>query len=126
MEIVKVSKVLLIDDSLYLRNMVGMLLTTAGYRVEKAENGHIGLQMLRQKDYDAIVSDVLMPGMSGLSLYKSIKEELPNVKNKVLFLTADRTKETLSFFRENDCRYVAKPFKSVELLAHVESILSME
>lgn len=117
------NKILVVDDDSSLRNLLNMILSKSGYDVDLAENGKLGLERLKKTSYDLVISDVNMPVMDGLSLYSKIKDDLPRLKNRFLFITADSTGDTLSFFTENACSYLPKPFKYMDLLGQVGAIL---
>lgn len=118
------NKILVIDDDSILRTLLHKLLSFSGYEVDLAENGMHGLQRLKDKKYDLIISDVNMPEMDGLTLYSRLKEEdYPRLEDRFLFLTADSKNDTISFFTKNGCKYLPKPFGGRELLSEVDAIL---
>jgi two-component system chemotaxis sensor kinase CheA len=67
-------RVLLVDDSPFFRNLLMPLLTVAGYDVTTVENAADALKMQESKDFDAIVSDIEMPGMSGFEFAAHIRQ----------------------------------------------------
>ncbi len=117
------NRILVIDDDSILRSLLHTLLSHSGYEVELAENGRNGLQRLKDTRYDLIISDVNMPEMDGLTFYTRLKEDYPGLEDCFLFLTADSRNDTLSFFTENGCKYLPKPFEARELLSEVGAIL---
>lgn len=120
------NKILVVDDDSSLRNLLNIILSKSGYDVDLAENGKFGLERIKKTNYDLVISDVNMPVMDGLSFYTKIKNDLPGLINRFLFITADSTGDTLSFFNENACSYLPKPFKYIELLGQVGAILEKE
>lgn len=116
-------RLLIVDDELAVRLLLSEILSWAGYAVGLAKHGKHALQMLRKNSYDLIITDVNMPEMDGISFYRVIKEGLPELKNRVLFLTGNPTDEAISFFKENDCRYITKPFNGLDLLDQISGIL---
>lgn len=66
---------LLVDDSLFFRNLLEPVLSVAGYEVTTAKSGAEALELLEKKEFDVVVSDIEMPEMSGFDLAKKIREE---------------------------------------------------
>ncbi|HKZ46650.1 MAG TPA: response regulator [Thermodesulfobacteriota bacterium] len=116
-------RLLIVDDKQTVRLLLAEILSLEGYAVDLAEHGKHALQMLRRNSYDLIITDVNMPEMDGISFYRAIKEELPELKDRVLFLTGNPTDEAISFFKENSCKYMAKPFNGLDLLEQIEDII---
>lgn len=117
------NRILVIDDDSILRSMLHTLLSYSGYEVDLAENGRNGLQRLKDTRYDLIISDVNMPEMDGLTLYTRLKQDYPGLEDCFLFLTADSRNDTISFFTENGCKYLPKPFGTRDLLSEIGAIL---
>jgi len=67
-------KILLAEDTVFFRRLIKGQLQTAGFNVTTAENGRLALDMLENKSFDLIVSDIEMPEMDGLTLIKSIRK----------------------------------------------------
>ena len=116
-------RLLIVDDKQTVRLLLAEILSLEGYAVDLAEHGKHALQMLRRNSYDLIITDVNMPEMDGISFYRAIKEDLPELKDRVLFLTGNPTDEAISFFKENSCKYMAKPFNGLDLLEQIEDII---
>ena len=116
-------RLLIVDDKQTVRLLLAEILSLEGYAVDLAEHGKHALQMLRRNSYDLIITDVNMPEMDGISFYRAIKEDLPELKDRVLFLTGNPTDETISFFKENNCKYMTKPFNGLDLLDQIEGII---
>lgn len=116
---------LVVDDEPAIRKLLSGILSEAGHDVDMAENGKDALQMLNKTNYDLIISDVNMPEMDGISFYRAISENLPEIKDKILFVTGNSTNEVMSFFKKHDCKYIAKPnlFDESGLLDQIKSML---
>ena len=69
------NRLLLVEDSIIIRTQMQRLLKGAGYDVTIAENGAIGLQLVRERDFDIVLSDVEMPQMSGLEMTAQIRQD---------------------------------------------------
>ena len=113
------SKVLVVDDKEMMRDSVATILGRRGHSVVAAPGGEAALERIGRKRPDAVVTDLQMPGMSGLELLAEIRrfdEDLP-----VVFMTAYGTIDTaVEAMRNGAFDYVTKPFSGDELLIAVE------
>lgn len=113
---------LVVDDDDDIREMLQSTLTFAGFQVSTAANAHIALAMMSDEEPDALVLDVMMPGIDGfdfLHLLRQRGETLP-----VLFLTArDAVEDRVRGLRLGADDYLSKPFSVVEVIARLESLL---
>jgi len=66
-------KVLIVDDSVTMRQMVRMMLRKAGFEVSEGANGQEGLQQLEHEQVALVISDVNMPIMDGITMVKAIR-----------------------------------------------------
>lgn len=71
------TRILVVDDDPDLRGILQDRLTSRGYRVETAENGHDALTKLDQADFDGVLLDYLMPGITGLTVLQHIRQHHP-------------------------------------------------
>lgn len=114
-------KVLLIDDDTRLHELLASYLKQNGFQVAVAEDGRKGLAALEAGAFDAVLLDVMMPGMDGIEVVKRIrnKSRIP-----VLMLTAkgDETDRVVGLELGAD-DYIAKPFSPRELLARLRAVL---
>jgi len=78
-------KILVIDDEPNIRELVSVYLTAAGFEVEGAENGAEGLDSFRSAGPDLVVLDLMLPGMDGRAVCRTIREESAT---PVIMLTA--------------------------------------
>lgn len=115
------TRVLLIDDDVRLHELLQRYLTPHEVVVDHADGGRVGLTKLREGAYDAVLLDVMMPGMTGLEVLREIRSRsaVP-----VLMLTArgDETDRVVGLEMGAD-DYVPKPFAPRELLARLRAIL---
>ncbi len=107
-------RILLIDDDDQVRRTVQRMLRTAGYDVHAVSSGPEGLSYLETNAVDLLVTDVMMPGMSGIEVADAVSEDLP-----VIFISG-YTDEVVG---EHRGRFLAKPFVPRELLAIVRQTL---
>ncbi|MFW6209927.1 MAG: response regulator [Patescibacteria group bacterium] len=81
-------KLLLIDDDVFLRDMYAMKFRDSGFTVSVADSGATALATVEQEgDFDVILLDMVMPGLTGIDLMRQLQETFPNRKTKYIFLT---------------------------------------
>ena len=116
-------KILVIDDDLSLREMLEMMLRGAGHQVTLAEDGLVGFQKGQEGPYDVIISDIKMPGLSGLDVLKRLRAE--RVMTPLVLMSAYAKPDTaVEAMREGAFDFVPKPFKPQDLLTVVDSALA--
>jgi two-component system cell cycle sensor histidine kinase/response regulator CckA len=108
--------VLLVDDEPRVREVVRMMLERAGHRVVEAESAEDAInQFSTLESVDLLVSDLQMPGMSGLELFDKLVERLPSLR--VLFISGAASPADLSTIARKRAVLLEKPF-SAEMLAN--------
>jgi signal transduction histidine kinase len=117
-------RALIIDDEPSVRLALRRLFTRSGWEVEEAEEGVTGLRLALQADpaddrrYDLVVSDLRMPGLSGIELYDAIAEERPALLARLVFTTGDvASEEAAAFVARASCTVLQKPFELSALKA---------
>lgn len=119
------SKILVVEDDSGLREALVDTLLLAGFQCIEADSGESALLQLKNKKVDLVVSDVQMGGMSGLTLLKSIKNQLPQMP--VLMMTAYGTiDDAVQAMRDGASNYMAKPFSPEVLLNMVNQYVPLE
>ncbi len=115
--------ILLIDDSGDMRRFVGDLLAKR-YRVVTARDGHEGLEKARMLPPDLIISDMMMPEMSGEELLPRLRQTRELCDIPVLFLTAKADEHTrIEALRAGANDFLAKPFSEEELLVRADNLI---
>jgi len=84
-------RILLVEDHTASRTTLAILLETSGYDVDTAANGREALELLAKHGYDVVVSDIQMPTMDGVELYRHIQRRWPHLVRRVVFMTAHRS-----------------------------------
>ncbi len=103
--------VLVVDDSLVIRQMLRADLTQRGYEVDEASGGRSALEKLRQRQFDMVVSDQNMPGMDGLTMVKALREIPEYARTPVLVLTTETSDEMKAAFRAAGATgWMSKPY----------------
>lgn len=115
-------RVLLVEDETSVVAFIKKGLIEEDFEVSVALNGHQGIQMALDYEYDIIILDIMLPGKNGLDICKEIRRE--NRKVPILFLTALGTAENVVLGLDTGADdYLVKPFKFIELLARIKSLL---
>lgn len=110
-------RVLLVDDEPVILHSVGRFLSASGYDVETSASGHEAIAALRSGTYDAVVSDLRMPELSGEEFFATVKVEFPAMASRIVFTSGDMMRETSrEFVRESGCPYLQKPYEIADLV----------
>ncbi|HEU4402626.1 MAG TPA: response regulator, partial [Candidatus Polarisedimenticolia bacterium] len=113
-------RILVIDDETSVRRFLVAALAQAGHSVLEAEDGELGLEIFRADPCDLVVTDVMMPGMSGMEVLRAIKEHSPTTE--VIVLTAHASLETaVRALRHGAYDLITKPVPDLESLYRVVS-----
>ncbi|WP_026075848.1 response regulator [Noviherbaspirillum massiliense] len=117
-------KILAVDDSGSLRQMVSFSLKAAGYQVTEAVDGQDGLDKANAQVFDLVLTDQNMPGMDGLSLIRSLRD-IPNYqKVPILMLTTESSEEMKSRGRAAGANgWLVKPFDPQRLTEVVRKVI---
>jgi two-component system chemotaxis response regulator CheY len=116
-------RVLIVDDSRTIRDMVNFTLVNAGYDVVQAENGVEGLDALAQNEIDVIISDINMPEMDGITFIRELRVDPANKAKPVLVLTTESSGDMKSKGREAGATgWIVKPFDPEKLIAVVRKV----
>ncbi|MFZ1701938.1 MAG: response regulator transcription factor [Pyrinomonadaceae bacterium] len=115
-------RVLIIEDEKHLAEGLGFNLEAEGYEVAIAADGETAVSRLAEEDFDAVVLDVMMPGLSGFEVAHTMRER--GDYTPVLMLTAlGRPEDVLQGFEAGADDYLAKPFDLNILLARLNGLL---
>jgi two-component system, NtrC family, response regulator PilR len=117
------ASVLIVDDERSMRDFLKILLEKEGHSVTTAENGSRALDLLGKTSFDIVVSDIRMPGMSGIALLEKIKGEKPDLP--VVLITAFASPDDAVLAMKNGAfDYISKPFNVDEIKSVIESATS--
>ena len=114
-------KILIIEDEEKLARFVELELMHEGYEVDKAFDGRDGLSMAENGDYDLLLLDIMLPGMSGLELLRRLRR---TKQTPVIMVTArDQVMDKVTGLDMGADDYITKPFAIEELLARIRAAL---
>ncbi len=112
-------RVLIIEDEPGIANFIRQGLEEEAYSIDVADNGIIGLEWALSNDYDLLLVDWMLPGITGIDLCKIFRKEKSNTP--VIFLTAkDAVHDTIEGLRAGANDYIKKPFHFEELLERIK------
>ncbi|MBT5704765.1 response regulator transcription factor [Verrucomicrobia bacterium] len=114
-------KILVVEDDSITLDFLAKKLREHGYAVDTSENGEDGLFKAQSWDYDAIILDVMMPGLTGWEVLRSLRKVR---KTPVLMLTArDATDDKVSSLDSGADDHLVKPFELPELFARLRALI---
>lgn len=117
-------KVLVVDDFSTMRRIVKNLLRDLGFtNIQEADDGSTALPMLKEGDFDFVVTDWNMPGMQGIDLLKAIRADASLSHIPVLMVTAEAKKEQIVMAAQAGVNgYIVKPFTAATLKTKLDKI----
>ena len=117
-------KILVVDDFPTMRRIIKNLLKDLGYEnVDEAEDGQMGLEKLRNGNFEFVVSDWNMPNLDGLEMLKQIRADANLSSLPVLMVTAEAKREQIIEAAQAGVNgYVVKPFTARALKEKIEKI----
>ncbi|TKB27961.1 sigma-54-dependent Fis family transcriptional regulator [Desulfopila sp. IMCC35006] len=114
------ASVLIVDDERSMRDFLKILLEKEGHQVTTADSGTRALETLSKLAVDVIVSDIRMPGMTGIELLETVKEHTPELP--VIMITAFASPDDAVLAMKNGAfDYISKPFNVDEIKSVIES-----
>ena len=118
----KTARVLVVDDELHVRSMVGSTLERQGYEVKLASSGREALEILAMNNFDLVLTDIVMQDLNGIALLERIHAQHPNLP--VVMVTAIHDiSVAIDSMRRGAYDYLLKPFERDHLLTTVQRAL---
>jgi DNA-binding response OmpR family regulator len=115
--------ILIIEDDSKMREGLAELLKEEGYHVESADNGKNGIDKLAEKDFDVVLTDLIMPVMGGMDVLRETKRMRP--ATHVILITAYATVENaVEAMKSGASDYITKPFKIDEVQTKIRKVLA--
>jgi len=120
-------KILVIDDEVHIARVIELKLRNHGYQVLKASNGQEGLRLIHSERPDAVITDIMMPGLDGRALCEqtnALKQERPFL---TMVLTCRISPDERSWINElDDTLFMEKPFSPSRLLECVDTYFGVQ
>lgn len=121
------SSILVVDDNEMNRDLLSRRLTRLGYSVQSAEDGPTALRLLDHHNFDLILLDIMMPGMSGLEVLERLRQNHPLDDLPVIMATAmNASKDIVDALNLGANDYVTKPLDFAVVLARVRTQLLLK
>ena len=115
-------KILIVEDTLSIREEVSDILFMEGYNVFQAQNGKVGFEMALKENPDLIVSDILMPELDGFEMFKKLQKEKKTMTIPLIFLSAKGEKTDIRFGMNLGAEdYLTKPINVNDLMNAVKN-----
>ena len=111
------NRILAVDDSTSMRQMVTFTLSSAGFDVTEAEDGVVALSLARKQKFDLVLADVNMPNMDGLTMAQAIRTEMGDRDVRIVMLTTEDNSAIRARGREVGVTgWIVKPFRGDAVL----------
>jgi PAS domain S-box-containing protein len=118
-------RILVVDDEPVVQQFLTRMLSEEGHDVETTDNGEDALEKLQSEDYDVILVDIKLPGMSGIEIYKHLRRVAKPLARRVVFITGDvMGEDTMAFLTRAKAPYFAKPLDTERLKKDINSMLT--
>lgn len=115
-------RILLVEDDRDISSFIRKGFEEAGFAVDRAQDGKEGLALARSSYYDALIVDIMLPGLDGLSLIETLRNE--GASTPVLILSARRSvDDKVRGFRTGGDDYLTKPFSFAELFVRIQALI---
>lgn len=117
-------RVLVVEDSVSIRQKIHEILLNNGYSVEEAIDGMDGMRKLEGAAYDCIITDINMPNMNGIELIKKVRSQDGNKLVPILVLTTESQADMLRLGRKAGATgWLVKPFNEDKLIKTLGRII---
>ena len=116
-------RILIVEDNIDIAENIGDYLELQGHVTDFAMDGISGLHLALTQDFDAIIFDVMLPGMDGLTFCRKLREEAENVIPVLMLTARDTLSDKLEGFDAGADDYLIKPFEVEELSARLQALI---
>src|SRR5258706_12741296 len=120
----KAPRILIVDDDAGQRSLLNSFLTGQGFETSPVSSGEQALQVLRTEEFTMMISDVRMPGLSGLETLRRARKEHATLPVLLVTAYAD-IREAVGAMRDGAVNYLSKPIDLDELLANVRQAVGI-
>ena len=117
-------KILLVEDEPIVGRLCTRILGAEGFDVDFVQDGRMAMEAVKDNNYDLCVSDIRLPGITGIQLYGLLKVNQPQLSLRMIFITGDTMNASVrSFLQESGIPCLMKPFTPEDLIAAVRVLL---
>lgn len=117
--------VLVVDDESIIAQLIADVLGGEGYDVDTAPHGVAALERLAQRTYDVVLSDLRMPELDGLGLFREIEQRYPDLLHRFVFITGtSEHADYQGFIDDVKVPVLTKPFDMMDLVRVVQELLA--
>lgn len=114
--------ILVVDDEAGIRDLLSMELESHGHSVQTAFNGEEALERLRAQKFDLVITDMMMPKLSGMDLLSAIKRAIPDTE--LIVMTGYGTVDiAVQAMKKGACEFIQKPFNLVDMMRLVRDAI---
>lgn len=118
-------KTLVVDDEQSIQYLLSQLLTGEGYEVNTVSSSYEALELVRKRKYDLILSDIRMPDIYGMELYKEVRSIDKALSRRMLFITGSILDDDIQdFIHINGATCIDKPFDIANIKKTVDSMIA--
>ncbi len=120
------SKILIVDDDVFNRELLEVILAGDGHRTFSIENGIKALQIAREQEVDLVLLDIMMPGMAGFEVCNKLKEDEATRDIPIIFISARDDRDSISKgFELGAYDYFTKPVNQAEIQVKINNCLKL-
>jgi len=116
------TRILLVDDEVQLRSLIGATLEREGFDVQSAAGAHEAMEILKRNEIDLVLTDIVMEDGNGIALLERIRAEQPQIPVVIVSAISDLG-VAVDSMRRGACDYLLKPFRREDLFATVQRAL---
>lgn len=118
-------RILIVDDEMYIVNILDFTLAGEGYEVISANNGEDALRTLLKAEPDLVILDVMMPRIDGIEVCRAIKAREESAETPVILLSAkDRDADREAGIEAGADLYLTKPFSPARLIEEIRNLMN--
>ncbi|MEI7555209.1 HD domain-containing phosphohydrolase [Candidatus Chlorohelix sp.] len=114
--------ILIVDDDLGVRNVIARMLTINHYRITDVDNAEKALELIKNNSFDLIISDIHMPGMSGLEFLEELKKTDPGIAC-IIITSNDNVDVAIKALKAGALGFIPKPFTGPELIETINAAM---
>ncbi len=114
--------ILIVDSEKTIRTLCHEALSKAGYTVDMAKSAESAVDKLNNYTFNVIISDINLAASNRFHLYKRALDIEPNLRGMFIIIAAYPNRDAIRFFKDNDCKYLMRPFLFKELISEVAEL----